>query len=721
MAVRLQGSVHTWVWLSLAAVLGWGILAGTHPASADTAFTVNTASDAVDTNPGDSLCLTAAGKCSLRAAVQEANANPDVTVITLKEKAYKISIIGASEDAAAAGDFDISTPITVQGVTSATSIIDANFIDRVFHLHTGGALTLTNLTVRNGFAEGQGGAVAAEVAGTSLDFAYVDFRGNTSQAAGGAVSVVNGAALFAQYATFVDNLSPQGGALYFYDSADSEIDESFFDDNSAEYGGAMTSYLSTLSIEDSHFEDNRAECYNSAPCDPLLMEGGALYAGTYDPGFGGSITMTRVDFLRNASTGWSGAFSIYNAALDIDTVAFDANTAVQGGGAGYTFASEGSIAHSAFTSNTATGGGAVGGAVYFQDSAFEVSTSTFSGNSAFSGGALYVSGDAPPRARVNDTSLLHVTIADNTATDGGGLWLVTGSGGLTITASILDSNSASSQGPDCGGATVTITWSLISEDSGCSITGSNNLIDQSAGLAPLSYGINGTTLAHVPMLASPVLIAETACSILIDQHFNFMPIAAPCTLGAVTGIDRNLLANSSFESGISGWQVVSSDGADKAVGSTAYAGSGAFVFRGVAGKTSSIRQVVKGSVLTAIQTGDSLCASAMVFTKNINGQSLTIRMRVTYSDGTKDKSSQPVVLFAGEYSPACSGSVFVDLSGGRTVTKVEARITSISTKGKTFIDNVSATWYLSLARTAPATRAGAAPLPLPALPEGFRR
>ncbi|MBK8138491.1 MAG: CSLREA domain-containing protein [Chloroflexi bacterium] len=162
MAVGLEKSGRWVLWVPLVAVvLVLGVLAGTHPASADTAYTVNTAADAVDATIGDGLCLTAAGKCSLRAAIQEANANPDLTVITLKEKTHKITILGTDEDAGATGDFDLSSPITIQGVTAATSIVDANFIDRAFDLHADAALTLMNATVRNGFTAGQGGAIAA--------------------------------------------------------------------------------------------------------------------------------------------------------------------------------------------------------------------------------------------------------------------------------------------------------------------------------------------------------------------------------------------------------------------------------------------------------------------------------------------------------------------------------------------------------------------------------
>lgn len=718
-----QANRSSYSWVLQAVLIVTAIILGgftAHPASADTSFTVNNTGDAVDANIGDGLCRTAANKCTLRAAIQEANADPDHTTITLKDKIYKIKLLGTNEEEGATGDYDISTAITIVGVTPAVSIIDANFLDRAFQLHAIAELNLVNLTVRNGYTTLGGGGVFSDMTGTSLSTTNVFFRGNVAEVVGGALGITYGASFSAQSSKFIDNLSSQGGAIYVYEAGDSTITNSLFDDNSAEFGGAIASFLTTLTVEDSQFEDHLVECYLTPSCEPLAMEGGAIYAGNYDPNSGGTITLTRTKFYRNSSTGWGGAFSIYNAQLTINESTFDFNFAVQGAGAGYTFGVDGEITASAFTNNFAESMNSAGGAVYFQDSALTVSASTFSGNGAYSGGGIYVSGDAPPRARINETSLQHVTIVNNTAVDGGGLWLVTGSGGLTVVGSIIQGNTATSLGPDCGGATITISWTLISDDTHCNITGTNNLIDQSVGLEPLSYGVNGLTLAHVPMMASPVLVAETTCSIVFDQHYNFMPPTG-CTLGAVSGTTRNLLNNGSFESGISGWKVSSMDGKDKTVNKNAFAGSRAFVFTGVSGKTASIRQKITSPILTAIPSGHDVCASAMFYTKNVSGQSLTIQILVRYSDGVVDKSAQPVTLIAGQYSVGCSGHVTVDLTGGRTITKIEARITSKSTKGKTIVDNVSATWYGDTAIRAQATtRAGATVLEFPTLPDGFR-
>src|SRR6266542_1525446 len=62
------------------------------------AFTVNSAVDVVDANPSDGACATAAGECTLRAAIQETNAIPGADTITLPAATYVLEIQGAGEE-----------------------------------------------------------------------------------------------------------------------------------------------------------------------------------------------------------------------------------------------------------------------------------------------------------------------------------------------------------------------------------------------------------------------------------------------------------------------------------------------------------------------------------------------------------------------------------------------------------------------------------------------
>src|SRR5207247_1237675 len=92
-------------------------------------FAVNDTSDTPDLSPGDGVCLNANGLCSLRAAVMEANALPGNHTISVPTGTYRLTIAGADEDGAAAGDLDITNDLRIQGAGSASTIIDGGALD----------------------------------------------------------------------------------------------------------------------------------------------------------------------------------------------------------------------------------------------------------------------------------------------------------------------------------------------------------------------------------------------------------------------------------------------------------------------------------------------------------------------------------------------------------------------------------------------------------------
>ncbi|HMJ86973.1 MAG TPA: choice-of-anchor Q domain-containing protein, partial [Vicinamibacterales bacterium] len=98
-----------------------------------------------DTNDG--VC---GADCSLREAINAANANPGSDVIVLPAGTYRLGIPGAGEDAGATGDLDITDTLAINGAGTADTIVDGGALDRVFHLHLGGSVLMRDLTVRNG-------------------------------------------------------------------------------------------------------------------------------------------------------------------------------------------------------------------------------------------------------------------------------------------------------------------------------------------------------------------------------------------------------------------------------------------------------------------------------------------------------------------------------------------------------------------------------------------
>src|SRR6266571_4101076 len=137
-----------WTALSLAAV----------PSHAAT-FVVNTTADTADAVPGDGICADSGNACSLRAAVQEANALAGPDTIQLGAATYVLSG-AAGDDVALSGDLEITGDLTLTGAGTASTIIDGGGVDRVLDIDpsgTGVNVTIANLTVRGGNAAGEAG------------------------------------------------------------------------------------------------------------------------------------------------------------------------------------------------------------------------------------------------------------------------------------------------------------------------------------------------------------------------------------------------------------------------------------------------------------------------------------------------------------------------------------------------------------------------------------
>ena len=80
-------------------------------------FQVDTTVDKPDAQI-DGVCADVDGHCTLRAAIQEANAHPGQDVINIigaKKQKFPLKVVGADEDAAATGDLDITDDVIIHG------------------------------------------------------------------------------------------------------------------------------------------------------------------------------------------------------------------------------------------------------------------------------------------------------------------------------------------------------------------------------------------------------------------------------------------------------------------------------------------------------------------------------------------------------------------------------------------------------------------------------
>ena len=206
--------------------------------------------DAVDLDPGDGVCeISSGGPCTLRAAIQEANAltnsgGPDQ--INLAAGTYTLSIEGTDEQLGATGDLDIRDDLILLGAGAADTIINAAGVDRVFDIGRGN-VTISGVTIRGGVildsddvVEGSGGGIRNEDNLTLSDSAVT---GNISTVGAG-VANYNGTLRISRSVISGNGNSSttSGGGVSnysYYDTAAFELTDTTISGNQAVTGGGI--------------------------------------------------------------------------------------------------------------------------------------------------------------------------------------------------------------------------------------------------------------------------------------------------------------------------------------------------------------------------------------------------------------------------------------------------------------------------------------------------
>lgn len=136
------------------------------------AYVVTATVDAADAQPGDGVCeaTSGVGDCTVRAAVQEANATDASTVVTIELGAgqtYRLTVAG-TDQVGAVGDLDVTRDVAVVGNGSTISGHQA-FLP-VFEVHAG-TLAVSGATVEGSAQLGPDGR---RVGGAVLNHATVE-------------------------------------------------------------------------------------------------------------------------------------------------------------------------------------------------------------------------------------------------------------------------------------------------------------------------------------------------------------------------------------------------------------------------------------------------------------------------------------------------------------------------------------------------------------------
>ncbi|HXF06713.1 MAG TPA: choice-of-anchor Q domain-containing protein, partial [Blastocatellia bacterium] len=362
------------------------------------------------------------GACTLREAIRNANdttdgqadnddctsgdpAGADIIVLD-STQVYMLSLDMATGDensTAQEDDLDVKSQITIRGngatIKRNSTQCDLDGVQeisefRIFQVHGTGDLTLENVTVENGCAEGSiGGGIVNQ---GKLSVTDSTISGNQAYSDGGGIFNDANRQMTITRSKISNNLADDDGGGMFNNSGGTvTITGSEIKFNEADFGGGIYNQGTLDIMGNTTISDNH-----------VFNDGGGIYSDS------GMLTITDSTVDDNSADGDGGG--IYNSA-DL------------------------AIMSSTISNNSADGDG---GGIYNPDDDLDITSSTISSNSAeYKGGGIF--NDDGSVTIINST----ITMNEVEHEDGGGIFN-DGGGTLNITGSMISNNMA---GQDGGG------------------------------------------------------------------------------------------------------------------------------------------------------------------------------------------------------------------------------------------------------------------------------
>ena len=474
--------------LALAAMM---LVAGSAGAAV---FKVDKRADKAAANPKSGKCTTSKaskrqknnkGKkkkpdCTLRAAIQAANATSGADKLVLKKKNYRLKIKGTGEDGAKKGDLDVTSKIEIGGRNAS---INGKGIDRIFDVSAKGDLTLKATKLFNGAPEDQASGGAIRSAGKLvLKRSSIGKSTVTGDGASGGGVFNDAGSLRVSDSEIVSSSAVRAGGGIEANGGDTTIEDSMISDNDAgpgpgNGGGFHLTGAGTVTVTDSLVASNSA-----------TAEGGGLWNSS-----GGTMTVDGVSLDKNIASG---------------------NDPDQGGGAIYNDGGTLSVIDSSsLTANQAIGTSGSGGALLNNGGALTVKGSTLADNkSNRAGGGIEtvagtvdldrvdllrnITGAAPGNGgglHVTGAGIVNVTDGraanNNASAEGGGLWNST-TGVMTVNGTTVANNTAGGNDQTQGGGG-------LYNDGGTVVVGNGTLVD--GNVANGTSGSGGGVLTLGPL------------------------------------------------------------------------------------------------------------------------------------------------------------------------------------------------------------------------------
>ena len=527
-------------WLAAAGVISALMVSSAWSAT----FLVRNASDIPDADLTDDVCSIVSGsifpeQCTLRAAIQQANALAGADIINIDVPTVNLGTSGRNENEAATGDLDITDDVQIIGVNTSTPVITWNNVatnderDRVFHVVsefstalTKPVVTFDNLIIQGGYID------TALGAGIRIDGGIITILSS---------EIINNTAFTSD--TPPENPEPDpdsggitsvatGGGIYIGRDATVTIEASRIASNTATTAAGGIDNLGRLTISsNSEISGNTS-----------AGTGGGIR------NFGGFMNIGQVLITDNTAPSGGGVYNVTAAqnvgSAVISNASIDANQASQIGG-GIFNAGPLTVTNSAIVRNRSSfnAGGIFNGAL----GNIDLVNSTISGNRATAiGGGI-------ENTRV--VNLTNITIFDNQAgidefgNPGGNQIYIKDTDGtvantdpeLILVNTIVANNDEPSDA--CGGiagyrAFINSRGSNMENGDTCGFTGANDLINVAElGIDPaldivLPDDIIGESTAyHALQSNSPAIDSgNTGFCPSVDQRFLFRD--EQCDIGA---------------------------------------------------------------------------------------------------------------------------------------------------------------------------------------------
>ncbi len=399
------------------------------------------------------------GNCTLAEAIQSAETNSPVDacasgvgqdLIILPHGTYNLT----TPDNATNGPNGlpvIGSNITIRGDGYDKTIIQRQGGSpfRIFWAEGAGALTLIGVTIKGGQANVGGGIANI---GQTLTLNQCRIMNNHAEVSGGGIY-------------------DSDGSLYMTDSIVMEND-------AGSIGGGV--HLSSVAgdvqsfILRSELTDNIAS-----------VNGGGIYAINHP------FSLTESIVSRNeAQNGEGGGLDVrFAPAYNISHSTVSKNKAGVSGGGIFLYETSLHLVNSSIFENEAL---LNGGGVAVWESMFLARNSTIGDNtSGGPGGGTYFMNDA-------GSVFQNMTIADNKALHGGGLYNAGGGAAPVIVSTILADNTATGTGLDCNGNFASLDYNLLGDATGCTIGLQANDLTGTSGLASFTDN-GGPGNGHFPL------------------------------------------------------------------------------------------------------------------------------------------------------------------------------------------------------------------------------